>query len=217
MNDGEKILPRSLLITAVVAGIILGQHVVISDRVEDENSLQTTTEQLLQELKQERSLMSDLSVEAELEKKEKKNAQKRLSVIMSSRLRDLSDHNRSMEVGEQFSEIYDNEWSDAYDVFKKDFEENEPKIIAFLSSILKQCVKVSQDKARKQMERLQKDVTNLKALITKKRTKLPNDLTQRIKEKRKYSAADESPGYANILPQLKKFLPSNVRDKTGFF
>ncbi|XP_045211926.1 uncharacterized protein LOC123563277 [Mercenaria mercenaria] len=140
---------------------------------------------------------------------------------MSSRLRDgnpnvvdLSDQNRPMKVGEQFSELYDNQWTDAYSAVENHFKQNEPKIIAFMLGILEQCFNTCQNKARNQLERLQKGVTNLEAMITKKRTKLPNDLMQRIKEERKHSAADAVPEYTNMVPQLKKFLSSHVRDKT---
>ncbi|KAH3856713.1 hypothetical protein DPMN_099306 [Dreissena polymorpha] len=36
---------------------------------------------------------------------------------------DLSDQFRPTKLGEQFSELYDNEWTDALDALQTDFEE----------------------------------------------------------------------------------------------
>jgi hypothetical protein len=69
-----------------------------------------------------------------------------LSAIMSSCLRDenldiadLSDGNRPTKVGEQFSELYDSQWTDAYDTTKNFFENDitELEIIQILLEIVK--------------------------------------------------------------------------------
>ncbi|KAH3737728.1 uncharacterized protein LOC127851702 [Dreissena polymorpha] len=61
---------------------------------------------------------------------EKQEALRRLSAMMSTKLRDnnpniadLSDQFRPTKLGEQFSELYDNEWTDAFDVLQNKFEE----------------------------------------------------------------------------------------------
>ncbi|XP_052239916.1 uncharacterized protein LOC127850700 isoform X2 [Dreissena polymorpha] len=61
---------------------------------------------------------------------EKKDALRRLSAMMSVKLRDnnpniadLSDQFRPTKLGEQFSELYDNEWTDAFDALQNNFEE----------------------------------------------------------------------------------------------
>ncbi|XP_052241276.1 uncharacterized protein LOC127851508 isoform X2 [Dreissena polymorpha] len=61
---------------------------------------------------------------------EKQEALRRLSAMMSIKLRDnnpniadLSDQFRPTKLGEQFSELYDNEWTDAFDVLQNKFEE----------------------------------------------------------------------------------------------
>ena len=65
---------------------------------------------------------------------------------MSSRLRDgnpnvvdLSDQNRPNKLGEQFSELYDNQWTNAYDAIEHFFvmdTKDESEIIRILLNIL---------------------------------------------------------------------------------
>jgi hypothetical protein len=64
---------------------------------------------------------------------------------MSSRLRDgnpnvadLNDQNRPTKVGEQFSELYDNQWTDAYGAINIFFGDSlaESQIIQILLEIL---------------------------------------------------------------------------------
>lgn len=64
---------------------------------------------------------------------------------MSSRLRDgnpnvvdLSDQNRPLKVGEQFSELYDNQWTDAYSAMQRVVGESldERRMINILVNIL---------------------------------------------------------------------------------
>ena len=46
----------------------------------------------------------------------------------NSAITDLSDPNRPMRLGERFSEIYDNEWTDAFDKLEKTHEDPETRV-----------------------------------------------------------------------------------------
>ncbi|CAG2218330.1 unnamed protein product [Mytilus edulis] len=69
----------------------------------------------------------------------------RLSELMGSKLRDnnpaitdLNDPNRPMKLGDQFSELYENEWTDAYSELKDSKNSTEIEIIEILIQILKE-------------------------------------------------------------------------------
>jgi hypothetical protein len=69
----------------------------------------------------------------------------RLSAIASAKptdgnanIADLSDGNRPTKLGEQFSELYDNEWTDAFAHLIKDNKRTEKEACKVLLSIL--CV-----------------------------------------------------------------------------
>ena len=68
-----------------------------------------------------------------------------MSEIASSRLRDnnpnitdLSDQNRPTKIAEMMAELYDNEWTDAYDGLEQEMSER--GIVAALLDIIKVCM-----------------------------------------------------------------------------
>lgn len=68
---------------------------------------------------------------------------KRLSKLMGNRLTDnnpniadLSDNNRPTKIAERFTELYDNQWSDAFEYINTYFQ-SETKTIEILLCILK--------------------------------------------------------------------------------
>lgn len=90
------------------------------------DSLQTEYDRIKKELVKEgrdkQDALARINRELTNERREKQDALTRLSALTSSKLRDnnpnltdLSDANRPSKIGEMFSELYDNEWTDAYD------------------------------------------------------------------------------------------------------
>ena len=49
---------------------------------------------------------------------------------------DLSDKNRPTKIGEKFGELYDEEWSDAFDAFHTQLKYTEEKCLQVLLRIL---------------------------------------------------------------------------------
>ena len=47
---------------------------------------------------------------------------------------DLSDSNRPNKIGDRYGELYDNQWTDAYEIFSKEYDEK--KTVAKLIQIL---------------------------------------------------------------------------------
>lgn len=76
---------------------------------------------------------------------------------------DLSDKNRPTKIGEKFAELYDNEWSEAFEAFKillkiKDDEEDEPQIIEELLRVVNSAQTFCADVANEQLEHLKQDL-----------------------------------------------------------
>ncbi|XP_063413399.1 myosin-11-like isoform X2 [Mytilus trossulus] len=91
---------------------------------------------------------------------EKSDALTRLSDIMGTKLRDnnpaitdLNDPNRPMKLGDQFSELYENEWTDAYSEISdcKSLNLSEIETIAVLLNILKEIYKICSDDIEEQL------------------------------------------------------------------
>ncbi|XP_061184460.1 uncharacterized protein LOC133192473 [Saccostrea echinata] len=109
----------------------------------------------------------------QVEKSEKEQALTRLSSIAGSKLAynnpgitDLSDKNRPQKLGEKFSELYDNEWTDAIDSLTETMEEK--KAILMLRNALRyvyeKTKKASEDQYRNlQMALFQRDLRNSEA------------------------------------------------------
>ncbi|XP_048775120.1 uncharacterized protein LOC125679718 isoform X2 [Ostrea edulis] len=85
----------------------------------------------------------------------------RLSSFVSKQLKDgnpniadLSDKNRPTKLGEQFEQLYDNEWSDAYECLKEDTKE-EDKIVQTLVDITQRVHEFCCDFSQQQLNRLE--------------------------------------------------------------
>lgn len=73
----------------------------------------------------------------------------RLSEIASTRLRannpniaDLSDQNRATKLGERISELYDNEWTDAFESIDKELPKKSPISSRDIETMLRDLLKV---------------------------------------------------------------------------
>lgn len=199
-----------------------GQHF---DSSENGNPSESTERLItLQEvLRQEQSKAGELRTELRKEREAKEDALKRLSAIMSSRLRDgnpnvvdLNDPNRPVKIAEQFSELYDNQWTEAFEVINDFFEKSrhERDIIRILLDILEFCYKFCTEQSDRQLALLDENVQAITTSLTENATKLSDDLMQRIKEERKASALDKLPTCDELLSQIKEHFthPQNSSD-----
>ncbi|XP_033743556.1 uncharacterized protein LOC117329638 [Pecten maximus] len=75
---------------------------------------------------------------------------------------DLSDKNRPTKIGEKFGELYDNEWSEAYEAFKEKMEivndEDEPKVIEQLLRVVHSAQMFCADVSNDQLNQLKKNL-----------------------------------------------------------
>ncbi|XP_053399155.1 uncharacterized protein LOC123556778 [Mercenaria mercenaria] len=103
--------------------------------------------QHFEELKQQKAWL-DREIESvrqqiQAEKAAKEDALRRLSTMASSKLRDnnpnitdLSDQNRPTKISEKMSELYDNQWTDAFDALEKQKMQEREIIYALLQSLM---------------------------------------------------------------------------------
>lgn len=92
------------------------------------------------------------------EREAKEEVYNRLSKVLSSQLTDnnpniadLSDMNRPTKLAEQFSELYDNEWTNAFGVLMK-IRDDDFTVITKLLTILMDCYNECRQHAEKQLE-----------------------------------------------------------------
>lgn len=97
--------------------------------------------------------VSNLRKSLREEKTAKEDTLSRLSAVTSSKLRDnnpnladLSDPNRPSKIGEMFSELYDNDWTDAFEELSKQIQDDRQTIRqlnTLLMTAYESCMKLS--------------------------------------------------------------------------
>ncbi|KAJ8297824.1 hypothetical protein KUTeg_024355 [Tegillarca granosa] len=97
--------------------------------------------QLLEAQEQKRQLLTQMSEVAGLHLRNNNPA-----------ITDLSDEMRPSKLAEQFSELYDNEWTDVIECLKSTGEDNEKDMIEFLFDIVKSAYTWCKDKLSKQLQ-----------------------------------------------------------------
>ncbi|XP_053399189.1 uncharacterized protein LOC123556872 [Mercenaria mercenaria] len=147
----------------------------------------------------------------EEEKQAKEEALKRLSSIASSKLRDknpnitdLSDQNRPTKIAEKMSELYDNQWTDAFDVLEGKMDERQviQTLLDTLMRVSRECRRLSEENF---FERVQRSIESpIEATGMPKTTLLLSDqLKQQIKEFRKIRAAA-------VVKDVEKIIKSRI-------
>ncbi|XP_062604832.1 uncharacterized protein LOC134266631 [Saccostrea cucullata] len=68
----------------------------------------------------------------------------------NARIQDLSDINRPQKLGEKYSELYDNEWTDALEEIQENEDLNEKEAVMKLLDLFKSCVSFCQMRAEEQ-------------------------------------------------------------------
>ncbi|XP_053398658.1 uncharacterized protein LOC128556865 [Mercenaria mercenaria] len=125
----------------------------LKQRLGEMESVQTSTEREISDLKKEKSELKRRSMQTEEKyqnelremEKEKTSLLTRLSQMAGARLTDnnpniadLSDPNRPTKIGEQYSELYDNQWTDAFEAVQMP----DDKCLQFLLEILQDSYKL---------------------------------------------------------------------------
>ncbi|XP_045206821.2 uncharacterized protein LOC123559064 [Mercenaria mercenaria] len=152
-------------------------------KTETENMRKTFEEQLIEKDKE----LVILNEKLYFVEEEKDGLLLRLSAMAGAKLTegnaniaDLSDENRPTKLAEKYSELYDNEWTDAFDVLTKDGKRNDQEAIQILAKSLCVAYSICRDKANE-------DLNNIIDALRKYHgvTDLPTEILKEIKDQRK--------------------------------
>ncbi|KAL4240869.1 hypothetical protein ACF0H5_001654 [Mactra antiquata] len=151
----------------------------------------------------------ELKESLQRERQEKEELLDRLSRITSEKLRDgnpnivdISDQNRPGKLGEQFSELYDNQWTDALEAIENQTGVAQRQAIHILLQILLECYEMSKKEAEDQIMLVR---TQLESIIAQDSTgpkSAVNDILFRVKEERKLFAPNRVPQHEAVKQSL---------------
>ncbi|XP_053399057.1 trichohyalin-like [Mercenaria mercenaria] len=124
-------------------------------------------------------------------KDELEHTKTRLSESMGAKLTDnnpniadLSDKNRPTKLAERFQEIYDNEWTDAFEVIAED-KYDEEKTVSVLFSILMETKRFCDREAEKQMKHIQNALLHESNSERNISSAIPAHVNKQLKDSRK--------------------------------
>ncbi|XP_033744187.1 uncharacterized protein LOC117330077 [Pecten maximus] len=133
---------------------------------------------------------------------------------------DLSDPNRPQKLGEQYSQLYDDEWTDAMEILTDtdNTKDNERRGIDFLISILKRshetCIKHADD----QMKQLQEVVMLEPSVEQTGDTNYPIEVQRSLKDAQKQASKRSLPVIREkVKHNLKSLEENNSLDMLGPF
>ncbi|KAK3100067.1 hypothetical protein FSP39_014227 [Pinctada imbricata] len=171
-----------------------------------EQKLKSVSEQLDRQIRNNQKLSE-----------EKENALTRLSEVAGSKLKynnpgitDLSDDNRPNKLSEKFSELYDNEWTEAFEALEGDKMEEEEvirRLLGILQFVYEEC-SIRTTEQRKQMFGLVQRVgipitTGDKKASEATVSKVNIHVSKKISDLQKDTASD-------IIPKIKQELQTSM-------
>ncbi|KAL3878476.1 hypothetical protein ACJMK2_030821, partial [Sinanodonta woodiana] len=186
---------------------------------EDLLMIDTWNIQLTTQVENERKAKEDaflrinqLTTQVENERKAKEDALLRLSSMASHKLRDnnpniadLSDPNRPTKLSEQFSELYDNEWTDAFDELETQLGDKEEKdIISYLRDFVLEIHSVCSDLSFSKLKTIEE--AYVKPSVPSEDTKIPTEILKSIKDGIKSMAP-------NLLEKTREVVLSRLEEK----
>ncbi|XP_053400501.1 uncharacterized protein LOC123558290 [Mercenaria mercenaria] len=154
----------------------------------------------------------ELRKQYEGEKESKEDVLRRLSSVASNKLRDnnpnisdLSDQNRPTKIAEKMSELYDNQWTDAFDALQGEMDEREiiRTLLDTMMAVYHECQRMSTENF---FERVQRSIEVPAEVTGRSKTKLimSNELKQQIKELRRSRATF-------VVKDIEKVVKPNIQ------
>ncbi|XP_052794074.1 uncharacterized protein LOC128227500 [Mya arenaria] len=145
-NENRRKCPQCDIKEAEVSSL-QDQEKYLQRQIDDmKEKANARIKQLEDQIRATSSQIDGLQQSFQKERREKEDALTRLSSLASSKLRDnnpnitdLSDQNRPTKIAEKMSELYDNEWTEAFDSLEQSMDETD--IIKSLFGVLKEVFK----------------------------------------------------------------------------
>ncbi|XP_060552376.1 coiled-coil domain-containing protein 89-like isoform X2 [Ruditapes philippinarum] len=126
--------------------------------------------------------------------KELSESKSRLSRMMGNKLgdnnpdiADLSDKNRPTKLAEKNTELYDNEWTDAFEVFQTKYateKETIEKLLQMLQDIKVECDQIAQEQVQKLTEAMK---------LKRSTQRIPDHIFKQLKDFRRFTAEESLP------------------------
>ncbi|XP_060552378.1 uncharacterized protein LOC132713721 [Ruditapes philippinarum] len=156
----------------------------------------TSVKEPLSALQNRYKAANDEMVKIEKELSESKS---RLSRMMGNKLgdnnpdiADLSDKNRPTKLAEKNTELYDNEWTDAYEVFLNHYKTEKQtieKLLEMLQDIKSECDKITKEQELKLTEALK---------LKRSAGSVPDHVFKQLKDFRRFTAEESLPEVIEI-------------------
>ncbi|XP_052795775.1 uncharacterized protein LOC128228481 [Mya arenaria] len=184
------------------------------------SSLHDHIKQLENQIADTSRQLDNLKQSLKKERSEKEDALTCLSSLASSELRDnnpnitnLSDQNRPTKIAEKMSELYDNEWTEAFDSLVQ--SKSETDIIVSLSGVLKEVFEICTRLAWTNF------FENIQAAIYPNIQKEPlsDHFKQQVKEYRKLRAPGMTKHLLKVVREKipRGMLPSQSKEMMAYF
>ncbi|XP_052214323.1 paramyosin-like [Dreissena polymorpha] len=193
----------------------------VNDRIKskDDDSLLCQLDQLKSKEKELATEIIQVHQQLKSSNIELEETETRLSKLMGQRLTDnnpnitdLSDKNRPTKLAERYSELYDNEWADAFEDLNAIYND-EQKTIAMLTVILKEAACFCRNEADEQMEHLRKVLTLQTTLSVSRGQNVPDVINQQLKNSRKVMSEIAGTNIVETyIKRLKHLTSASARD-----
>ncbi|XP_045203598.2 uncharacterized protein LOC123556729 [Mercenaria mercenaria] len=164
-------------------------HQTLTEYEMNRDKMENECESLKEQLSNVQKLYEKIKEEKKKSEADLSESRTRLSRLMGNKLAnnnpdiaDLSDKNRPTKLAEKNQELYDNEWTNAFEVIHEHFQ-NEDKTIQTLVQML-QDIKTQCDTFTKEQEQKLSEAVKLK----RTRENLPEHMVKQLKDFRRFTA-----------------------------
>ncbi|XP_022326921.2 uncharacterized protein LOC111126515 isoform X3 [Crassostrea virginica] len=154
--------------------------------------------------------------------KDKQNLMTRLSAMASAQLTDgnpaitdLSDVNRPTKIAEKFSELYDNEWTDAFEALTSQYHMSEKEAVDTLLRILKDCYNFGKVAASGQLSELHKVLLMLHTAGRTRETAVLSSVKKLTKEELKAIKEIRKACAVHAVKAVQKFFSDTPDGRTA--
>lgn len=128
---------------------------------------------------------------------------------------DLSDVNRPTKIAERFSELYDNDWTEAFDVLSNKKREDEKKIVHLLLNIVEEAYRFCKQESDEQIKKMHSAILDILKFGTSKGTEgiSPVDSTLLVQYRKDHAVLAIGRLQEAFFARLKNICQTTVGEK----